>query len=256
MTKLLTVFDAYDSEAEALASFSEGRAGVRVAGQASADLSARHCASVQGVRNGERERRDDGVEALAVGRDHLVAALHRARRRSSAGRSSCIERAAGRQHRLLADDARALDPLDLAVGVGDDPFARDRAAPSPTRRSRCGRDTETGTDPSRGELRSGRNSLRTWMRMPRVVVSLIRMPRRVRSIGDRYACVNHSGLCHGWLSMSLGRCAEPASASAVVQFQRPDGHSDRRRSVSARPPGARRASWSGRTAAGWRSAWR
>jgi len=37
-------------------------------------------------------------------------------------------------------------------------------------------------DPSRGELRSGMNSLRTWIRIPRVVASLIRTPRVLVSV--------------------------------------------------------------------------
>ena len=57
---------------------------------------------------------------------HLVAALHRPDRRLERTEASIFEGRAGRQGRLLADDAGTLDALDLAVGVGDDPFARDQ----------------------------------------------------------------------------------------------------------------------------------
>src|SRR5688572_20254228 len=80
---------------------------------------------VQRVWHSERERRDDGVETLAPGRDHLVAPLHRADRGFQRTVAGVFEGPARRQHRLFADHARALDALDLTVRVGDDPFPRD-----------------------------------------------------------------------------------------------------------------------------------
>ena len=52
--------------------------------------------------------------ALAVRGDHLVGALHHAERRGERAARRVGERLAGRQDRLLADDARALDFLDVA----------------------------------------------------------------------------------------------------------------------------------------------
>ena len=45
-------------------------------GEFQQEIGIRRFPLIERVRNGEREGRDDGVEALAVGRHHLVAALH------------------------------------------------------------------------------------------------------------------------------------------------------------------------------------
>ena len=91
---------------------------------------------MQHARHRKREHRDVRVERVTVRRDHLVRAAHRAHGRLQAGAARVLEALAGLQERLLADDAGALDFLDLMLGVGDDPVAADRAA---RRRRRCWR---------------------------------------------------------------------------------------------------------------------
>src|SRR5262245_28718966 len=80
---------------------------------------------VQGVRDGERKRRNHGIEALAVGRDHLIASLHRPDRRFQGAEARILEGPTRLQYGLLADDTLSFDALHLAVGIGDDPLARD-----------------------------------------------------------------------------------------------------------------------------------
>ena len=64
------------------------------------------------------------VEHLAAARHHLVGAFHLPERRAERAARRVGERLTGREHGLLADDARALDFLDMAAAVGDDPVAR------------------------------------------------------------------------------------------------------------------------------------
>ena len=70
---------------------------------------------------------DRRVELLAVVRDHVVLALHRADRRLEDGAAGIPEPLARLQVRLFADDAVADHLLHLAVGVGDEPVARHEA---------------------------------------------------------------------------------------------------------------------------------
>ena len=78
-------------------------------------------AACRAWRAGRRDRR---VEVRAVVGDHLVAALHGAHRRFDHGAARVAEALARLQVRLLADHAVAAHFLHLAVGVGDDPVAR------------------------------------------------------------------------------------------------------------------------------------
>ena len=71
----------------------------------------RRSRSVNGVGLAEGERRDLGVEAVAALRDHLVGALHDPERRRQRTAGRVLERFAGLQRRLLADDARVRGPL-------------------------------------------------------------------------------------------------------------------------------------------------
>src|ERR1700724_1853517 len=79
--------------------------------------------SVHRVRHGQGERRDDGVEAVAVRKDHAVGAVHRADRGGQRTEAGVLEALAAGEDRLLAGHPRPLDPLHLAVGVGDEPLA-------------------------------------------------------------------------------------------------------------------------------------
>src|SRR3982751_2735963 len=80
---------------------------------------------MQNARNGQRERRNVGVERMAVRRNHLVRAMHRSDRCLQTGAARVLEALAGLQERLLADDARPFHLLHLMLGVGDDPVAAD-----------------------------------------------------------------------------------------------------------------------------------
>src|SRR5699024_9875985 len=62
-------------------------------------------------------------ETLAVVVLHFVAALHDATRCRQGAAAGVDEACAWRQHRLFAHDARALDLLGQALGVGDPPIA-------------------------------------------------------------------------------------------------------------------------------------
>ena len=73
--------------------------------------------SVNGVGLVQREGRDLDVEVVAVLGDHLVGAAHHAGRGLQRAARGVLERLARTQHRLLADDARALDFLDVAGRV-------------------------------------------------------------------------------------------------------------------------------------------
>jgi len=66
---------------------------------------------------GERERGDDGVEALALAGDHLVTALHRPDGRFQWAEARVLKRPAWRQDGLFANHSLTLDALDFTVGV-------------------------------------------------------------------------------------------------------------------------------------------
>src|SRR6185437_14212328 len=75
------------------------------------------------VRSVEREGGDSDGKILAVGRFHLVAADHDAGRRVERRAAGVFVALAGRQHGLLADDARPAHLLEAAETVGDAPVA-------------------------------------------------------------------------------------------------------------------------------------
>ena len=81
----------------------------------------RSWSSVHRIRLAERERRDLHVEGIAFVRDHLIGAFHDAERRGQVAAGDVRKRFAGRQHWLLADDARAAHLFDAAGAVGDHP---------------------------------------------------------------------------------------------------------------------------------------
>src|SRR5579863_4273005 len=82
--------------------------------------------SVHRVRDGEGERRDDGVEALAVLVDHAIGALHRADRGRQRAEAGVLAAIAATEDRLVADHPGPLHPLHLAIAIGDDPLAADQ----------------------------------------------------------------------------------------------------------------------------------
>ena len=84
-----------------------------------------HGGSIQRMGGGERERRDDGVELLAVRRNHLVGAVHRADGGPKRTIAGVFEEAAGIERRLFADDSWAVHMLHVAIGVADDPLPGD-----------------------------------------------------------------------------------------------------------------------------------
>src|SRR5690606_14897228 len=81
----------------------------------------RERALLHDARHPQAEARDLRPEDAALDVVHLVRAFHRPDRRRDDGAARVAVRVAGIEHRLLADDAGALDLLDLAVAVGDDP---------------------------------------------------------------------------------------------------------------------------------------
>ena len=86
---------------------------------------------MQRARNRERELRDRRIERAAILGEHLVRAPHRADGGREARAARVLERLAGLQDRLLADDADALHFLDALVRVDDHPVPARRAAPRP-----------------------------------------------------------------------------------------------------------------------------
>src|SRR5688572_23531666 len=82
--------------------------------------------SVQRVWHCERERRNHGVEVLAVRGHHLVAALHRPDRGTQRAVTRVFELPARRQHWILANHAAALHLRYLTLGVRDGPLARNQ----------------------------------------------------------------------------------------------------------------------------------
>src|SRR5947207_4152354 len=72
----------------------------------------------------ERKGRHVDFELLAGFADHLIAAGHETRRGRKRDAGGIFEALAGREHRLFADHAFALDVLPPARGVGDDPVPR------------------------------------------------------------------------------------------------------------------------------------
>src|SRR4051794_35917902 len=81
--------------------------------------------SVDNARNSESERLDFRAERFAIRQLHRVAALHRSHRRPQRAEAGVFETLPGREHRRLADHARSLHPLHIAIRVSDDPFAAD-----------------------------------------------------------------------------------------------------------------------------------
>src|SRR6266540_4067182 len=70
------------------------------------------------VRFAQREGCDLRVELLAVARDHLIGPFHDPEWRVERAARRICERFARSQDRLLADDARSLDLLDVPGTVG------------------------------------------------------------------------------------------------------------------------------------------
>ena len=158
----------------------------------------------------------------------------------------------------LADDARALDALDLAVGVGDDPLARDEL-----RRFRPDvRDADVVLKEvlllaRRAAL--GEELAATWMRMPRVVVvaRADALDRRIRErVGPAAAVVaslimvsvHGIRLWHG-TSARTAADAEPASAcgrSTVHDVRRWSPQKKKKVSASAAWREARELVWAHR----------
>ena len=69
----------------------------------------------------ERKGRHVDLEVFAGFADHLIAAGHNTRRGRKQDAGGIFETLAGREHRLFADHAFALDVLPQAGGVDDDP---------------------------------------------------------------------------------------------------------------------------------------
>ena len=190
---------------------------------------------------------------VAAGRDHLVGAVHRADRRGQRTEARVLEGLARAEHRLLADHPGASHRLHVAVGVGDDPLAADRAGRSPRRRSRCGRGRRRSSGPPRASCaREGRRSC-TWTRTPRVVVSLIGwrcaaswlLTRRTRAshepltrAGDRRASRapgEHGQVCAG-SGRARATAVKNAAFSGLVPGRRPRcSRSSRRRCPGPSP---------------------
>ena len=72
-------------------------------------------------RWGQFEGCDPDVEGLIGGVDHLEGALHRAERGGEGAEGGVVEMFAGIECRVLADDARPTNFLDMPVGISDDP---------------------------------------------------------------------------------------------------------------------------------------
>src|SRR5882724_11345787 len=72
----------------------------------------------------ERKGRHVDLEVFAGFADHLIAAGHNTRRGRKQDAGGIFETLAGREHRLFADHAFALDVLPQAGGVDDDPVPR------------------------------------------------------------------------------------------------------------------------------------
>src|SRR5262249_13121687 len=66
------------------------------------------------------------AERLARAVAHEIRAVHRADRGAQRAETGVLEGLAGREQRLLADHARPLHPLRVAVRVGDDPLTADQ----------------------------------------------------------------------------------------------------------------------------------
>src|ERR1051325_8065028 len=82
--------------------------------------------SVEDAGDGEGERIDARLEALAPLRAHGVGAVHRADGGAQRAEARVLEPLPRRDDRRLADHSRSLHVLDVAVPVGDDPFAADQ----------------------------------------------------------------------------------------------------------------------------------
>src|SRR5882724_2347424 len=82
---------------------------------------------VQHSGHGQSERRDGRVELFAVIRHHLVASLHGTDRGLDDCAGGIAKTLAGFEVRLLADHPIAARFLHVAVGVRNDPVAREQA---------------------------------------------------------------------------------------------------------------------------------
>jgi hypothetical protein len=83
-------------------------------------------ASVDDVRLAQGKRCDCRVEPLSTGGDHLICAVHGAKRGAERAARRVVEGLPRREHGLLADHARSPDLLDLAIAIGDDPVTGDQ----------------------------------------------------------------------------------------------------------------------------------
>lgn len=79
--------------------------------------------SVQYIRNRKCERRDLGIEFIAIISDHLVASLHRANGCIHEGARGVLEAFAGLQVGLFANNALTTYFLNLSVAVSNNPVS-------------------------------------------------------------------------------------------------------------------------------------